>query len=32
MDNLRECMVEKGVHSLELSRLVRRDLVYFGLL
>jgi hypothetical protein len=32
MDNLRDCMEEKGVHSLGLCRLGRRELVYFGLL
>jgi hypothetical protein len=32
MENLRDCVVEKGVHSLGLSRLGRRELVYFRLM
>ena len=32
VDNLRDCVEEKGVHSLGLCRLGIRELVYFGLL
>jgi hypothetical protein len=32
MDILRDYMAEKGVHSLGLCRLDRRELVYIGLL
>jgi hypothetical protein len=32
MDNLKDCVEDKGVHSRGLCRMGRRDLVYFGLL
>jgi hypothetical protein len=32
MDSLRDYVAEKGIHSLGLCGLGRRELVYFGLL